>query len=708
MQDNPTNHNEKKSNHDDISRAVSNSLSGISRANKPGGSSGQAPSGGSGGKTKRPGNRPPAGGNRRKQGGQPSDKRGKPPQNGRGARGPADRNRSRSGGKRPTMAGLIDTVNKTSDKSPEALQSLDSQQSGMLYPASQFQEAPKQVRDKEGKLRVIPLAGLEEIGRNCMAIEYGDDIIIVDIGFMFPDETMPGIDYVLPDVTYLEKKQRNIKGIFITHGHLDHIGGAPWILPKLGFPKVYASRLCRAIMESNLEEHGLTKRVPWQTVQYDDVYHVGVFTVRFFHVNHNIPEGMGVAIDTPVGTIVHTGDFKFDETPVADQPAEFEKIRKIGERGVLLAMSDSTNTEIPGHTPSEKEIGQNMHEQISGAKGRVIMATFSTLIARLQQALDAAALTNRKVSVTGRSMLRNVEICQRLGYLDIPKGILVDPRHLNKYRDSEILVLCTGSQGDEMSALNRMANGEHRQVQIKQGDTVILSSSPIPGNERSIEGMMDNLFRLGADVIYSKLYDIHSSGHAFQDEQRQMIELLKPKHFMPVHGEYRKRVLHGRIAMSLGIPPTNVHLADNGQVLEANHRGTVSLTKEKVPANLVFVDGLGVGDVGQVVLRDRKHMSEGGMFVIIVMVDRKTGRLIGSPDIISRGFTYLREAGDLLKELRVEVRKQFQTQDKQHQPGHAKQADYSYIKNKLREVVEDFLYKKTERQPMVLPVVLEV
>lgn len=577
---------------------------------------------------------------------------------------------------------------------------LDDPEAGMLYPGSQFRGKPQDVKTHKGKLRLIPMGGLQEIGMNCMAVEYEDDIIIVDVGLMFPDETMPGIDYVIPDVSYLEKRKDKIRGVIITHGHLDHIGAAPYLLPKLGYPKVFATRLARAIMESNIKEFGIEQRVRWQTVKYSDILQLGPFRIEFFHVNHNIPEGMGIAIGSPVGTVVHTGDFKFDATPIADEPAEVDKIKRIGDRGVLLAMNDSTNVERPGHTISELEIGKNLAEQIGNAKGRIIMATFSTLIARFQEALNAAAKSGRKVSIVGRSMQQNMEICQKLDYLDIPKGILVDHRHLNKYRDDELLILCTGSQANEMSALVRMANGEHKQIQIKQGDTVILSSSPIPGNEHVVEMMMDNLFRRGADVIYSKLFDIHSSGHAYQDELRQMLELLRPKHFMPVHGEFRKRVMHGRIATSVGVNPMNVHLLDNGRVLEANQQGEVVMTKEKVGGGLVLVDGLGIGDVGNQVLRDRKHMAEDGMFIVIAAVNRSNGKLIGSPDIISRGFVYLRENKALLQNVRDLVKKTFNTKKS---PG-----DRDYIKNKLRDEIERYLYDQTQRRPMIMPVIIEV
>lgn len=616
------------------------------------------------------------------------------------------------------MAGLIQTVAKTAGGKNDqqisqqahqlrpagqanGMAKLDDRDSGMLYPASQLQEQPQAVRGTQSKLRIIPLGGLGEIGMNCTALEYGNDIIIIDVGFMFPDETMPGVDYVIPDVSYLEKKQRNIRGILITHAHLDHIGGAPYMIPKLGFPDVYATQLTEALMKSNMEEHKLDQRVQFKRVQYSDRLRLGVFGIEFFHVNHNIPEGMGIAVTTPVGVVTHSGDFKFDRTPVADTPAEFDKIKAIGDRGVLLAMNDSTNVEKPGHTVSEVEIGKALAEQVAKAKGRVIMSTFSSLIARLQEAIDAAERNKRKVTVVGRSMLKNVEICQQLGYLKIPKDILIDPRELQRFKDNEILVICTGSQATEYSALLRMSVGEHKQVKIKQGDTVILSSSPVPGNERAVSGMMDDLFRQGADVIYSKMYDIHTSGHAYQDELKEMLTMLRPKHFMPIHGEYSKRVLHGRLAVSTGIDPANIHVIDNGQVLEANHAGTVGLTKEQAGGGLVFVDGLGVGDIGQVVLRDRKHMAEDGMFVIIVTVERRSGRLVGSPDILSRGFVYLRESGHLLDDVRAQVKKKFG--GIKNKPG-----DWNFLKNKIRDDIGDYLFDQTQRRPMVLPVVIEV
>lgn len=698
----------RNANSKNLDSAVTNAVSGISRSEpaKPA----NQPS--SDGKRHNPGK--PKHQGSRSQGGKPkhprSDRPGSKRRGGPSRAGGPSQRRGRAGN-RPTMGALISSVNKThaDNKRAEAkgtdagLSTLDNQDSGMLYPASNFQEAPRSSVRTDHKLRVIPMGGLEEVGMNCMAVEYGDDIIIVDVGWMFPDETMPGVDYVIPDVTYLEKKKKNIRGVIITHAHLDHIGGAPYLLPKLGFPPVYATQLAAGFMEGPLEEHHMLKRVKFNVIKYDDIVHIGRFKLEFAHVNHNIPEGLAISITTPVGTIFHSGDFKFDRTPIADQPAEFDKLKSWGKRGILLAMCDSTNVERPGRTTSEKEIGKNMTDQISSARGRIIMSTFSSLIARLQQALYAARDNNRKVTIVGRSMLKNMEICQRLGYLDIPKDILVDSRNLKRYRDDELLIICTGSQANEMSALVRMANGEHKQVEIKQGDTVILSSSPIPGNERPVQSMMDDLFRRGADVIYSKIFDIHSSGHANQEELIEMLDMLKPKHFMPIHGPYRNRVLHGRLATSTGVSPNNIHLLDNGKVLEVTPDGTVGMTKEMAGGGMVFVDGLGVGDVGSVVLRDRKHMAEDGMFVMIVTVDRRNGKLIGSPDIISRGFIYLREAGDLLKETRTEVRRIFQANAKKNSNA----PDWSYLKNKLREDVGEFLYEKTERRPMVLPVILE-
>ena len=545
------------------------------------------------------------------------------------------------------------------------------------------------------------MGGLGEIGMNCTAFEFGNDIIVVDVGFMFPDETMPGVDYVIPDISYLEARKDRIRAIFITHAHLDHIGGAPYLIPKLGFPTVYATKLTDGFIKNQLEEHKLDRRVEVTRFKFDDVLKAGVFSVEAFHVNHNIPEGVGFAITTPVGVITHSGDFKFDETPIADTPAQFDKIKRIGERGVLMSLNDSTNVEKPGHTVSEIEIERELTAQISKAPGRVIMSTFSSLVARLQESVDAAEKTNRKVCIVGRSMLKNVETCQRLGYIKIPKGILVDVRKLKGIPDRELLVICTGSQATEYSALLRMSTGEHKQIQIKAGDTVILSSSPVPGNERAVEEMMDDLFRLGADVLYNKLYDIHTSGHAQQDELREMIRMLKPKHLMPIHGEYRKRVLHGRLANDEGIPTANVHILDNGKVLEVRGPDDVRLSKERVGGGLVLIDGLGVGDIGEVVLRDRKHMAEDGMVVAIVTVSRQTGKLIGSPDIISRGFVYLKESGKLIGQSRDRIKRLVH-------PTEKRPSDRDALKNKLRDDLGDFFYDQTERRPMVIPVIIEV
>ena len=631
--------------------------------------------------------------------GKPS--RGKPRSGGRpnnsGRPGNKNRsgNRNRSGGGRgqgqPTLTGQAARVGP----SP-----LDNRDTG-IYSGGKLQEKPKAVHDGPPKLRIIPLGGLDEIGMNCMAIEYGQDIIIIDIGLMFPDETMPGVDYAIPDVSYLEKKKENIRGIIITHGHLDHIGGAPYLLPKLGYPDIYATQLAEALIRSNLEEHKLEKRVQFRQITSDSKLRLGIFDIEFFHISHSIPEGNGIAIHTPVGTITHAIDFKLDRDPVADKPPEFDKIKAIGERGVLLSMHDSTNVERPGRTTSEAEIGRNLAEHVGKAKGRVIISMFASSIARIQESINAAEKSRRKVVPVGRSMLRNIDICRKFGYLKIPKGIMVDRRKTKSYTDNQLLFVCTGAQADEYSALQRMSTGESKAVKIKQGDTVIVSASQIPGNERAIGTMMDGLFRQGADVIYAKIFDIHTSGHAYQDELKEMLQMLKPKHFIPIHGEYHKRVLHGRLAVGEGLDPANIHLPDNGRVVEVNHKGEVGISKEQAGGNLVLVDGLGVGDVGQIVLRDRKHMAEDGMFVIIATVERKSGRLIGSPDIISRGFIYLRESGKLLDDVRKEVKQKFG--GNKNKPG-----DWAFLKNKIRDDVGDYLFKQTERRPMVLPVIIEV
>lgn len=551
-------------------------------------------------------------------------------------------------------------------------------------------------------LRVIPLGGLEEVGKNMTILEYKNDIIIIDMGLMFPGEDMPGVDYVIPDVNYLMDKKDKIRGVVITHGHLDHTGAIPYLYEKLGSPQIYSAPLTIGLIQKRLEEFGLDKKAKLSAIQIgQDSLQLGVFKVSTFRVNHNIPDSMGLAIDTPEGMLVYTTDWKFDHTPADGRPTDFSKLAELGGKGVLALFSDSTNVEKPGHSISEKEVEDVLYKIVENSKSRIIIATFSSLISRVQQILNAAKRNRRKVVFIGRSMIQNMEVAISLGALVIPNDTLIESKDLGKYADNQLIIICTGSQGEEKSALNLIASGEHRQIRVKRGDTVVISASPIPGNERSVADVMDNLFREGARVIYQKIMDVHSSGHAYQEDLKLMLALIKPKYFIPIHGERYKLVLHAQLAEDVGIVENNILVADNGQVIEfADGKGF--LTNKRIPASYVLVDGLGVGDVGNIVLRDRKAMAQDGIFVIIVTVDHETGEIITSPDIISRGFIYMRENEDLVHKARAEVKRLFT----KHSNGD-RHPDYSLIKQKLRDEIGQFLYDQTQRRPMVIPVVIE-
>ncbi len=553
-------------------------------------------------------------------------------------------------------------------------------------------------------LRVIPLGGVEEIGVNCTVFEYGDDIIVIDCGFAFPDETMPGVDYIIPDVTYLENNKHKIRGIFITHAHLDHIGALPYVLAKLGDPAVYTMPLSAGLIKKRLEEFNMASRTRLNALDKDDVVQLGAFKVEFFRLNHNIPDCIGMRLQTPVGNIIYATDWKFDHTPTDGLPTEFEKIARFGGEGVLLLMSDSTNALKPGYCISEKELSNTIDRLFQDAQGRIIFATFSQLISRIQSVCDSAAKYNRKIVVTGRSMVNAIEIALSLGYLRIQPKLFIKSEQAAKYPESSLVVLTTGAQGEESSALARMARGEHKIIRVKQGDTVVVSASPIPGNERSVVEVLDNLTRQGANVIYNKILDIHASGHAQQEELKMMFGLVKPKYFVPIHGEHHMLIAHNKLAQSVGIPAENTFALDNGNVLEFNEKSQAKLMDGKVQAGYVYVDGLGVGDVGEVVLRDRQVMSQDGMFVIIVSLDRKTSKLINQPDIISRGFIYMKGNEDIIREVKHEVRKicENKGQEKSSEPA------YAFLRQVIRDQVGEYLFQKTNRRPMVLPVVIEV
>jgi ribonuclease J len=548
-------------------------------------------------------------------------------------------------------------------------------------------------------LRVVPLGGLGEIGKNMMAVEFGDDIVLIDGGLMFPEDEMLGIDLVIPDVTYLLDKADKIRGWLITHGHEDHVGGLPYLLPQLGFPALYATRLTQGLIRVKLDEHHLLEAAQLNVIQAGDSVNLGAFRAEFFQVCHSIPDSVGIALHTPVGTIVHTGDFKLDHTPVDGKLTDFAKLAQLSAQGVLALFSDSTRVEVPGYTPSEKTVSEAFDGVFNNARERIIIATFASLISRVQQVVDMAVKYERKMGVVGFSMEKNVAMARELGYLHVPDGLILTIDQLNKLPREEVVIVTTGAQGEPGSALSRMANGDHRFITIVKGDTIILSSSPIPGNEEAVTRNIDNLYKRGAEVLYHRLLPVHVSGHASQEEQKLMINLVRPRYFVPIHGEYHHLVLHGKLAQSLGWPADRVFVAEDGDVLEFT--ADSARINGKVQAGYVFVDGLGVGDIGSVVLRDRKHLAGDGILVVVLTIDRQTGHPTGLPDVISRGFVYQRESEELLEQAR-----QVALESLDHQTDHT--AEYGFIKNKVRDALSKFLYEQTKRRPMILPVVVEV
>ena len=548
------------------------------------------------------------------------------------------------------------------------------------------------------KLNIIPLGGLGEIGKNMTAFRYGNDIILIDAGLMFPEDDMLGIDLVIPDITYLVENQDKLKGIFLTHGHEDHIGALPFILKQLDVP-VYGTALTLGILEGRLEEAGVST-ANLNVIKSGDRVRAGVFKLEFMRVNHSIPDAIGMAIHTPVGLIVHTGDFKIDQPPVDGQVMELNRFAEYGDRGVLLMMADSTNAERPGYTQSEKFVGETFDNEFRHAKHRIIVATFSSNVHRIQQICDTAVKFRRKVAVMGRSMVNVVNISLKLDYLKVPEGLLIDIDDIRNYSNDQIVVICTGSQGEPMSALTRMSMGENRKVQIVPGDTVIISAAPIPGNEKMVSNTINHLYMLGAEVVYEKANGVHVSGHASQEELKLMHHLVRPKFFMPVHGEYRHLVKHARLAESLGMDPKNIMIAENGSVVELS-RDKICVNG-KVMAGKVLIDGLGVGDVGNIVLRDRRQLSQDGIMIVVVGVDSATNQIVSGPDIVSRGFVYVREAEDLMVEAKGRVQDAL---DKCEERNHT---EWSTLKVAIRDSLGRFLFEKTRRRPMIIPIIMEV
>ena len=611
-------------------------------------------------------------------------------------------NHPRFGGHRPAKPGHPQAPKPGAEKAPASSDRLDQ----LIQKATNLTAGLTTSRYTASRqnLRIIPMGGIEEVGENMTVLEFGDDLIVIDMGLAFPDDTMPGIDYIIPDTKWLEQNRRRIRGVIITHGHLDHIGAVPYILPKLGDPPVYTMALTAGFIKKRLEEFALLGRSKINVLTKDDTLALGNFKIRFFRLNHSIPDSVGLSITTPVGQIVYATDWKFDHTPADGKPTEFDKIAKFGAEGVLLLMSDSTNSVKPGYCMSERELGITIDRTFGEIKGRIIFANFATSISRIQQVFDAAAKHNRKIIVTGRSMVNNIEIALSLGYLKIQPKIVIKSEQAKKYPDNQIVILTTGSQGEDAAGLARIARGDHKTIKIKKGDTAIVSASPIPGNERAVAAVLSNLTRLGAHVIYNKTLDIHTSGHAHQEELKLMIALTKPKYFMPIHGEHHMIVTHAELAKSMGVPEQNIFSLDNGQILEINSARQAKVVEDpKVTSGYVFIDGLGVGDVGEVVIRDRQVMAQDGMFVIIVTLDRRNGKLINQPDIISRGFIYMKGNDDLIREVKHEVRKLVESKGKEKL-----EPNWAFLRNIIRDEVGEYLYQKTERRPMVLPVIIEV
>lgn len=549
------------------------------------------------------------------------------------------------------------------------------------------------------KLKVIPLGGLQEIGKNITAFEYGNDIIVVDGGLAFPEDDMLGIDLVIPDISYLVKNKEKVRGIILTHGHEDHIGAMPYILKDLNVP-VYGTRLTLGLLKIKLDEHDMSSIVELNNVEPGEAIELGTFKVEFIHTNHSIPDAVALALHTPVGVIVHTSDFKIDYTPIEGEPIDLARLAELGNKGVLLLMCDSTNVERPGFTMSERTVGDTFDEIFVNAKGRIIVASFASNIHRIQQIIDASFKFGRKVAIVGRSMVNAVNVATELGYLNVPEGTLVDIDQIGRYPSNMTTIVTTGSQGEPMSALSRIAASEHKKVGILPGDLIIISASPIPGNEKSIFKVINELFKKGADVIYESLADVHVSGHACQEELKLVHNLVKPKFFMPVHGEYRHLKQHANMAHSMGMPMENIFMMETGKILELTSDS--AKINGSVPSGRVLVDGLGIGDVGSIVLRDRKLLSQDGLIVVVITTEKESGQIIAGPDIISRGFVYVREAEDLMEDAREVIKR---TLTKCEGKG---KNDWSAKKGLIKDDLREYLFEKTKRKPMILPIIMEI
>ncbi len=548
------------------------------------------------------------------------------------------------------------------------------------------------------KLRIIPLGGLGEIGKNMMAIEFANDIIVIDAGLMFPEEDMLGVDLVIPDINYLLERRERLRGIIITHGHEDHVGALPYILPKLDVP-VYGAKLTKGLVSVKLKEHRYSKKATLKTIQPGVKFTLGNFKIEPFSVCHSIPDALGFIIYTPIGVVVHSGDFKIDYTPVDGKPTELAKLAQLGNQGVLLLLADSTYAELPGYTPSETVVGEALERIISDAPGRVIITTFSSLISRIQQVIDAAAKHGRHVFVIGRSMKDTVRIASELGYLNSPPDVMRRFDEISRFPHNKIVLITTGSQGEPTSALVRIANRDNSQVKIIPGDTVVMSATPVPGNEALVNRTIDNLFRQGAQVVYERLAQVHVHGHGSQEELKLLLSLVKPKFFVPIHGEYRHLSLHAKLAKNMGMPEANIFVLENGNILELDReKGKIV---GRLPTGNVYVDGLVMGDLASVILRDRKLLSRDGIVVVIVAIDKEAGKIVGRPDIVSRGFVDMKEGEAILEQGRDLVKA---TLDR----GGGRPLEWSFINTKVKDTLSKFFYEQTRRRPMILTTAVEV
>ncbi|GGI10073.1 ribonuclease J [Gottfriedia solisilvae] len=553
----------------------------------------------------------------------------------------------------------------------------------------------------EERLSIFALGGVNEIGKNMYAIQYADEILIIDCGGKFPDESLLGIDLIIPDITYLHQNKEKIKGLIVTHGHEDHIGAIPYILKQLNLP-IYASPLTLGLIEIKLKEHGLLSDTELNTIQSDTVLQFNEFGVTFFKTNHSIPDCLGIVFHTPEGVVVHTGDFKFDLTPVNNQYPDIHKMADIGSKGVLLLLSESTNAERPGSTPSERMVGEHIEEAFHRAKRKVIISTFASNVHRVQQIVDASIKTNRKLALLGRSMVNVVTVAMEKDYLRIPEGMLIDAQEINRLAPENVTILCTGSQGEPLAALARLASSSYRDVEVLPEDTVIFAASPIPGNERNVSRIIDNLYTLGANVIYGSgsSTGMHVSGHAYQEELKLMLTLMKPKYFIPIHGEFRMLHHHSALAESVGVEKSNIFIIKNGDVVDIQN--SVASQTRKIPSGNIYVDGMGIGDVGNIVLRDRKQLSEDGMLVIVITISKVEKKIISGPDTISRGFVYARDSESLIREVNKLA------SDTVNDLLDANTLQWNVMKQNIKRSIGQYLFTKTKRKPMILPIIIEI